>query len=232
MNYYKGFFIEKPVGNNKFSYEERKMKKIYVPPIKEGNIHDVKIGENVVFSEIEDNKEINSLGLESFIQFTFNNKDVFVFDNHNHAFYFWVKSLKYSKFRKGIKLVHVDQHKDMREPDEYIKNIDDLEEVFKYTNYNLNVGNFIKPALNIGMFSDVIILDNSKSFNVNIEDDYVLDIDLDIFSKDMDYIGYDLKMNKIRQLIEKAYIITIATSPFFIDQEYAIRVLKDIFKGE
>ena len=56
-----------------------------------------------------------------------------------------------------------------------------------------------------------------------------LDIDLDIFSKDMDYIPYDLKVSKIKDLIKKAKVITIASSPFFIEQDYAIKVLKELF---
>ena len=59
--------------------------------------------------------------------------------------------------------------------------------------------------------------------------EYVLDIDLDIFSKDMDYIPYELKISKIKELIEKSKVITIASSPFFINQEYAIKVLKELF---
>ena len=45
----------------------------------------------------------------------------------------------------------------------------------------------------------------------------------------MEYIPYDLRVNKIKKLIEKAKVITIASSPFFIDQEYAIKVLKELF---
>ena len=39
----------------------------------------------------------------------------------------------------------------------------------------------------------------------------------------MDYIPYDLKVSKIKDLI------TIASSPFFIEQDYAIKVLKELF---
>ncbi|CAH2211778.1 peptide arginase family protein [Tepidibacter aestuarii] len=230
MNYYTGFFIDKPIGNNIFSHKERTQKSIYVAPLKNGTLDDVKIGNNIAFCEIEFDKEIKNEGLENFIKYDFNEKDIYIFDNHNHAFYFWVKSLKNKKFKKGIKLIHIDQHKDMREPEEYINNIDSMEEVFNYTNFKLNVGNFIKPALNIGIFSEVFIMDSLSSFSEKIDEEIVLDIDLDIFSKDMEYIDYDLKISKIRELINKSNVITIATSPFFINQEYAINVLKDIFK--
>ena len=62
-----------------------------------------------------------------------------------------------------------------------------------------------------------------------ISEEYVLDIDLDIFSKDMDYIPYDFRIDKIKKLIENAKVITIATSPYFIEQDYAIKVLKELF---
>jgi hypothetical protein len=229
MNKYKGFFIDKPIGNNKFSYNERTKKEIYVPKLIQGNLDDVLLGEECVFSEVDEDKEINALGLKNMVMYNFDDKDIYIFDNHNHAFYFWMKSLKNKKFTKGCKLVHVDQHKDMREPDNYEVNINDLDDVFRYTNEVLNVGNFIKPALKHDIFNEVIIIDSSYGFDLKIEGEFVLDIDLDIFSKDMDYIPHNLKIKKIQELIKNAKVITIASSPFFIEQDYAIKVLKELF---
>ena len=64
---------------------------------------------------------------------------------------------------------------------------------------------------------------------MKVEGEYVLDIDLDIFSKDMDYIPYEFRLNKIKELIKGAKVITIASSPYFIEQDYAIKVLKELF---
>ena len=58
MNKYTGFYIDKPLGNNMFSYNERKNKKIYVPKLIQGDLSDVKVGNEVVFSEIEFEEEI------------------------------------------------------------------------------------------------------------------------------------------------------------------------------
>ena len=229
MEKYVGFYIEKPIGNNIFSYEERENKKIYIPKLIEGNLDDVKIGDKIVFNEIDEEKEIKAKGLKNMVKYNIDQKDVYIFDNHNHALYFWIKSLKKDKFNKGCKLVHVDQHKDMREPDDYSVNMDSIEDVFTYTNEVLNVGNFIQPALKHNIFSEVVIIDSSYGFDLDIKGEYVLDIDLDIFSKDMDYIPYEIKICKIQNLIKKAKVITIASSPFFIDQEYAIKVLKELF---
>ena len=227
--HYNGFFIDKPIGNNEFSYMERKNKSIYVPPLIQGSLNDVCIGDSIVFSEVEDEKEINSIGLKNIVKYKLGSKDIYIFDNHNHAFYFWIISLQNGKFNKGCKLVHIDQHKDMRDPKNYTVDINNIDDVFRYTNYVLNVGNFIKPALHNNIFSDVIIIDNSYGFKVDFKGDYILDIDLDIFSKDMDYIDYNIKLDAIRKYIKNTNVITIATSPFFINQNYAIKVLKDIF---
>lgn len=229
MEKYNGFYIEKPVGNNIFSYDERKNKKIFVPKLIEGNLDAVKVGEKIVFSEIDFDKEINAIGLENMVKFNYKDKDIYIFDNHNHSFYFWIKSLKKGMFNKGCKLVHIDQHKDMREPEDYNVDVNDMDDVFRYTNYVLNVGNFIKPALHHDIFSEVVIIDSTYGFDLDVDGEIVLDIDLDIFSKDMEYISYDLRVNKIKEYIDRAKVITIASSPFFIEQDYAIKVLKELF---
>ena len=229
MERYIGFYIEKPIGNNIFSYEDRSNKKIYVPKLIEGSLDDVVVGDKVVFNEIDENIEIKAKGLKNMVKYSIKDKEIYIFDNHNHALYFWIKSLKFNKFNKGCKLVHIDQHKDMREPENYSVDMNDIDDVFRYTNDVLNVGNFIQPALKHNIFSEVIIIDSSYGFNLDIQGEFVLDIDLDIFSKDMEYISYDLRINKIKELIKKAKVITIASSPFFIDQEYAIKVLKELF---
>lgn len=229
MDKYSGFYIEKPTGNNIFSYEERENKKIYVPKLIEGTLDNVLVGEEIVFNEIDEDIEIKAKGLKNMVIYKYQDKDIYIFDNHNHAFYFWIKSLEKGNFTKGCKLVHVDQHKDTREPENYNVDISNIEDVFRYTNEVLNVGSFIKPALHHNIFSEVIIIDSSYGFDIEIQEEFVLDIDLDIFSKDMDYIPYELKISKIKELIAKAKVITIASSPFFINQEYAIKVLKELF---
>ncbi len=132
--------------------------------------------------------------------------------------------------QKGSILVHVDQHTDMREPPKgFYKNSDDkfdLKKTFVYTQEVLNVGCFIKPALDAGIFSCVTMVQNSDDFQKEITPPFVLDIDMDIFAPDLDYIPFEIKVRKIKQLIEGANFITIATSPFFMDQTKAIELIK------
>lgn len=230
QNYeYNGFYIEKPMGNNVFSYDKRDNKSIYVPKLISGTLNDVRLGNKVVFNEVDENEEIKAIGLKNMVEYVLGNKKIYVFDNHNHAFYFWLKSMMNNEFTRGCKLVHVDQHKDTREPENYDVDINNIEDVFRYTNEVLNVGSFIKPALQHKIFSELIIIDSLYGFDLDIEPEFVLDIDLDIFSSDMDYIPFDFKLDKIKNLIKKAKVITIATSPYFINQEYAIKVLKELF---
>ncbi|WP_304341079.1 UPF0489 family protein [Metaclostridioides mangenotii] len=229
MDRYTGFYIDKPIGNNKFSFNERKNKKIYVPKLIKGGLNDVVLGDEVCFDEVECGKELLCKGLKNLVEYIYEGKKIYIFDNHNHAFYFWIKSYLSGAFAKGCKLVHVDQHKDTRVPENYNVNIEDIDDVFRYTNEVLNVGSFIKPALEFNLFSEAIIIDSLYGFDLDISGEFVLDIDLDIFSEDMNYIDYDFKISKIKGYIAKASVITVATSPFFIDQNYAIKVLKELF---
>ncbi len=231
---YKGFEISGPLGSNAFSFEERKNKKIFVPSLISGTPGDLQIGGHTVFSEIEDGIEKNCKGLLHFIHFSPAGKNIFIFDNHNHAFFFWLAAYLSGDLKPGRTLVHIDQHSDMRQPetDFSVSLTDDftLQDVFNYTNYELNVGNFISPALKLGLFSNVEIVDSSTSFEKSIPEDFVLDLDLDIFSKDMEYINYSMKYDKILACIKKSKFITIAASPYFIDQQTAIKIAKDILR--
>ena len=88
---------------------------------------------DVIVKYIDEDIEIKAKGLKNMIIYKYQDKDVYIFDNHYHAFYFWIKSLKKGNFTKGCKLVHVDQHKDTREPENYNVDIDNIDDVFKYT---------------------------------------------------------------------------------------------------
>ena len=46
----------------------------------------------------------------------------------------------------------------------------------------------------------------------------VLNLDLDIFAPELDHIPEDKKLKIIKNLLKRVKYITIATSPYFIDQ--------------
>jgi hypothetical protein len=61
------------------------------------------------------------------------------------------------------------------------------------------------------------------------ENNIILNLDLDFFQPDLDFIDYELKKKVVLDIAKKADIITVSTSPFFINQELAIKVFKDLF---
>ncbi len=228
--WYRGFYLEQPVGNNRFSIERRSVKKIWIPALAEGEPSQLSKGQRIVFSEWEEGREYNHAGLEFFICWKMKGVPVYFFDNHNHAFYFWYRSLKQGAFSPGLPLVHVDQHSDMRVPSRWLPADADDRMVFDYTQNVLNVGNFIQPALHLSWFSRVDIIDNSRKINNRYDCPVVLDLDLDFFAPEMDYIDRDLKISQIKRWLPRARCVTVATSPFFMDQEKAIALIREIFR--
>lgn len=233
--YYRGFYIDQPVSNNFFSFDQREIRKIYVAPLICGTVWDASIGEETAFCEVHEGREIARKGLKNFIYWNRNGKHIFIFDNHNHAFVFWVWGLSQDIFEPGSRLIHIDQHKDTRRPSAGFS--DDLAAqgvgaAFEYANTVLNVGNFIAPAIERGFFSEVIQCDHLEAFASGCENSAVLDIDLDIFSRDMEYIPQSLKMDFIQARVRGAKLITIATSPYFIDEEKGVTILHQIFSSD
>lgn len=254
------FHIKEPVGNNIFSFEQRTQKMIYVPRMIEGRSTSIEESEDPSFVEIdEEGQERVNKGLKYFIR----DGDRFIFDNHNHCYYFYKNFLRRSG-KSSMGFVHVDQHKDLRDPDEQRSSfceksniqegsarlgLPDLPEVMRsdlsgydldediwdllYTNLVLNVGNFIKPLLYEGKISKLAVIDSNDSMRSfskkSFTSDYVLDLDLDFFSKDMEYMDRGERIGFIRDLAKDAQAIFIATSPYFIAFEEAKRALIEIF---
>ena len=127
--------------------------------------------------------------------------------------------------------MHIDQHSDMRRPDKEPPQIvlSNIRSAFEYTNFDLNVGNFIRPALQIGLFEQMILVDSSFSVKKRFSEPLVLDIDIDFFAEALDYIPESEKIEVIAHCFSLAKLVTIATSPFFINQQRAIEVIKKIF---
>jgi hypothetical protein len=230
---YSGFYIRGAIGNNAFSFNQRTNQSIYIPPLIKGKFSDVQPGNTIAFSEFLEGKEYNHNGLKQFVHLVWNGKQVFVFDNHNHAFFFWHWAFSKKLVPAKCTLLHIDQHKDIRKPGIpppfTIKQNLNLQTLWKYTNEELNVGNFIPPAQETGLIGTIHFIDDSISFNRKIPNTAILDLDLDIFAPEMNYIEFDNKMNFIKSSLQKSDFITIATSPFFMDQTIACQILYDIF---
>ena len=250
--YQQPFYLTESLGNNAFDYQQRAEThpepQLRIAPLLELNNLEKLSSELAISHEIafaaEENAQIKAFaGLKNFLTFkTLQEVPVYIFDNHNHAFYFWHLEKQRDQLKNNATLIHIDQHKDSRIPAEFLSSEDaqDLNKLFQYTNEILNVGNFIPPAFKTGLIKEMLLVDSEKSLqefnslypefqNSPTTKNLILDIDIDFFAPELDYIDNQKKLALIKQILPQAAIITIATSPFFIDQKLAIDWIKKIF---
>jgi hypothetical protein len=107
--------------------------------------------------------------------------------------------------------------------------IDRAREVFQFVQKYCNVGNFIQPALQSGLISDIqlVLTESALQHRIIPSAPYIVDIDLDFFAPEMG-IKLETCLPKLRTLIEKAECVTIATSPYFLEQKKAVEMVKKI----
>ena len=233
MDYSQPFFIDQPVGNNALSFEKRgEHPRLWVPSLVEGTLDDLKLGTEVVFEDIDEFDVLQSCaGLEHLVSMELKGIPAVLVDNHNHVFYFWWKAFFEGVIEKGASLVHIDQHKDMRVP-ECLFDGANLEEVFDYTNFHLNVGNYIVPAREAGLVGEIQFVTSELSMedlSFVPKKNKILNIDLDFFAPELSYIDFEKSKAFIAAHLPTTSLITIATSPFFIDQNRALEVLRKLF---
>lgn len=103
---------------------------------------------------------------------------------------------------------------------------EDLDYIWKFTNFQCNVGNYIRPALADGLIGEVIRIEGEQALlsesRRQVGSNSILNIDLDFFAEELDDIPFELKRDAIRYHAAQASVITISTSPFFIPGERAI----------
>ncbi len=232
-NYTQGFYLEGLRGNNVFSYDKRGAEpKLYVPALKVGTLEDVRVGSEVVFSDEDEFGILQECkGLEAFIRTSWEGVPMVIVDNHNHVFYFWMEAYLAGQLEGGAALVHVDGHKDMREPAQLYLGTS-LEEAFEYTNFGLNVGNYIVPAMKAGVVREAQLVTSEMELENGVffgKAPKILNLDLDFFAPELDYIDFEKAKRFILRHAREASLITVASSPFFITQERAIQVLHRLF---
>ncbi len=195
---------------------------------------------NFAFAEKNGNWETEYFhGLKNFLWIEKSDlPPVFIFDNHNHAPIFRYYCIKESKSRSPT-LVHIDQHSDCWENKESLELWDyeyNLEKVFHFYNERCNVWNFIPPAIESGIISNQIQVRSTTALQ-NLEIDkiqnYILDIDLDfclnwIDRNKINKEALKLLKGKFDKFWKSALCITIATSPYFLDQGIALNLINTI----
>lgn len=250
--YQKDFYIEWDVGNNGLSFQERKnilgySPQLFVPALKKiqdiSEIFLLNWNDNteVTFQDFDFDGELQTCyGLENIYQLEWRGTPLYLFDNHNHALYFWYKARNEWVVWDNATLFHIDEHADYRDPGDYISKAEscDLEKVFHYTHFSsINVGNYIIPAEKEWLIGKTYQIRSTKELELyesslsksKKESSIILNLDLDFFQPDLDFICYDLKKKVVLDISHKADLITVATSPFFIDQKLALSVFEDLF---
>jgi hypothetical protein len=161
-----------------------------------------------------------------------------IFDNHNHALFFWYRAREMGFLENGTTLIHIDMHSDLWE-NEYIlasEDASDLEKVWKFANFSCNVGNYIKPAMTEGLVGEMIRIEGEQDLIREsgriVPKNSILNLDLDFFAEELDDIDFELKKRVIFHFAKQVSLITVSTSPFFIPGERAIGVLRKLFWEE
>jgi len=229
-DYSQPFQIDGPVGNNALSYARRGTSPaLWVPSLLNGTLEDVRPGSNVAFEDVDEFDVLQSCpGLSHLVRTEWRGIPTVIVDNHNHAFYFWHEALERGRLERGATLIHVDQHRDTRIP-ERLYDGKTLEDAFEYTNFHLNVGNYVVPAQQAGLIGEIHFVTSGEALNdlrFVARRNKILNIDLDFFAPEMSYIDFDLARRFVATHIPGTALITIATSPFFIEQERAVDVLR------
>jgi len=220
-DFYTWFFLQSKDANMQFAHPKQALR---VAPLITASLPYTLQIEEQYFAFAEKDKKFH--WLKNFLKY----RNIYIFDNHNHALFFWYKEYLHS--RKVYKVIHIDQHSDMRDnqfslPDCILES-DCSYEVFKFVQECCNVGNFIQPALKSWLISDIIQVrteDGLLDINPN---EYILDIDLDFFAPEVG-INLEEHVPKLKTLIAEAKLVTIATSPYFLDQKLAIEMVTKIF---
>lgn len=234
------FFISEPNWNNEFSYQERialwSQGKIYIPSLIEWAVDNLEIWTEIAFEEVANNTLVSCKGLKNFIHMSYEGIPIYIFDNHNHALFFryrHTQKLSNTEISKEFKVIHIDQHSDIK-PNINTFNVKHVRpsEVFGFTNYACNVGNFITSAKDAWIVEEIMQIRSEHALHsipkLDFENyNYILDIDVDFRDQKSDEeLVKDLPI--IHQLIKNSCLITIATSPYFLDQNRAIQIIKKI----
>lgn len=232
------FWITEKTSNNAFAWAIRKNPKLYVPSLIEGALSDVLEGNEVVFEDVDDAGMLQPCkGLKHFVFMRHPQTQVpmYVVDNHNHVFYFWFEALSKGFIQKGATLLHVDGHRDTRVPERNPtpEELGNLDKLANYTNTVLNVGNYIPPAIETGLIQEHLSVISEQEIKCHAPkpiENLIVNIDLDFWAPELDYISQDFKDSWARAWIKEASLITFATSPFFIEQKRALEVLERLLR--
>ena len=213
------------IWNNQFHFNQAKNSQLRIADLIEWTINDLEIWEKTVFREMKNWKVVEYKWLKHFVHIKNKNQSIYIFDNHNHALNYRIEEYKLWNIQFWFDLIHIDQHTDM--------NLSKFELDLEKPNLDVyNVWNFIQPAIKAWLISKVEQINTEyKLLNYEIErNNLILDIDLDFRAPEMSIEQYSKTVEKVKNLISKSIVVTIATSPYFLEQWLAIKLCKKLLE--
>lgn len=236
--YYHWFFLSSQASNYQLSMWEKDLR---VAPIDRVSKYKGLSIDNSHFVFTEKNTKWDFIYFRWLREFLWidqsNLPSIFICDNHNHVLSFRYHTLlnKHLLWER-ITLIHIDQHSDCRDNNYQLDITQEPNEIYDFVNNKCNVWNFILPALQSWLISNQVQIRSNKALkDLIIEDNknFILDIDLDfcLLWINRNKIDKEIVQNlkeKFNKVFHKALCITIATSPYFLNQDIAIELVNDL----
>ncbi len=187
---------------------------------------DIKLSKKISYIDDEGNKYIGILKTQ---KFKIDDKDIYVFDNHNKAIFAVLDQNE--KYNRIFDILHIDAHRDdAKFNHEYPKEInrENIKEIFEKT----RVSDYLDLMSKIKMISDIKNITQSSEFELMEfpKKEFILNLDIDIFGHDGQVVDMELKIMRIIQAWKISKSVMIATSPGFINQKNAKFLIEAFLK--
>ncbi len=151
-------------------------------------------------------------------------KLVYLFDNHNK---FLVPMYHlYTVLGRPLRILHIDAHPDDAKYQGLHPNILN-EQTLHHLLATTRIGDFFDAISQTSAVTDITRIHHSQSFQDFVTKSYdILSLDIDIFGPEGDFVELEEKIKVIAAAWRNSPIITIATSPGFIDQSFARGIIE------
>lgn len=232
-SYATAYLLTDPVGNNQFSFWARSdhWATLVVPKIQTiQNSSAITLGNEIVFADIDHLWKMQyCTWLSALYHLPHATPETRVMDNHNHALYARVQH--FNKNNTPLVVLHIDAHADLSPsaiPFDYAQK-NDPSYLWHFTNAVCTIASFIQPLLDVHIVNTChqirtsTVLFERASHPPAVP--YVLDLDLDFLALTHTAQDIDEIIHACQLLIHNATLCTIATSPFFLEQERALTLI-------
>jgi len=168
---------------------------------------------------------------------TTRDRPVYLVDNHNEILYPLMEIKEATG--KTYDIVHVDAHPDDAEFQRIKPSTITLEKCDKqglsHTEVNIigliqetRISDFFDAVSEANVIRNIFRVCHSDSFEffLPLDEPYILSLDIDIFGPEGDFTDLESKVRVIAQAWGRADAVVIATSPGFIEQEFAKEIVE------